>query len=1001
MTKRNLAIQPCFLALLLTLNSALVNAAGQFHDGRGRGAEWSDLSVKLSQAIQLGDYDLAENYARKRMDLALSIGPNRRIGNAYRNLGSVLRLRGDFVQAESFIRKAQPFLDDGNGQLSHQAIRNMMVLTSILMSTSRFAEASAVSMEALTRQQAYAPHSNDMLEIYNKQGNIQRRLGRFDDAETILKKAVSTEISPDPVDNDDVHAGTYWVSKRRADTLYQFSLLELQRGKFDKAETYIRQTIDAFRAIGNEKHPDLIKSLSLLGTVLMRQGRYQEAEPLLLQALNLSEQVLGANHHQTALALFSMAEVVDKQGRAREADPLFSRAMKIIRKEGAWDQFAFHGQSYVRFLKRQHQLLPALVLQREILDVVDKLFAQTRGLDDASRESLMARFGTCYFEATSLLLELHQVNPKDGYDAEILSVASRTQSRVFSEMLRLADVSGLATNKTFSELKDNQIKLNTRLEDLQRTSALILRKDYLDDNNDENGARIKKVDDPLVQERIDSANQRVRAEISETISQRDAVDAVLWEKFPRYMELVQPRPITVETLQKKILKPGEKLLTYFLLPDITLAFVVNREDFKMIQMPVGRSEVAEMVAAARAPEESVAGKGFAGLSRLEPALLNKLYTSIFQPAEKYLAGTQRLLVIADGPLHTLPLEMLVTRFGETERKAFDSARTNQKEEFAEYKTLPYLGEQYRFAYSPSLSALTSMRLYRKPEVTYERDLVSFADPVFDKSQSASLMLNVLTRGLRHNATLEIPRLPETADEAREIANIVGGRSEIFLRDKAQEFTAKTFDWKSTKYIHFATHGLLAGEFSELSEAYATAENQSTTQAKQRSLVRVKSQLANSIDLDEAPLQTEVKKTAKAEPALLLSLSGDMRGEDGLLTMSEIVARMDLNAKLVVLSACNTAGEGSEANNGEGFAGLTRSFMYAGAHGLLVSQWSVESQATQNLMTDTFRNLGKKQDSLEAIDYARATIRNSTVQLNGHNVSRSHPYFWAPFVFVGE
>jgi len=51
----------------------------------------------------------------------------------------------------------------------------------------------------------------------------------------------------------------------------------------------------------------------------------------------------------------------------------------------------------------------------------------------------------------------------------------------------------------------------------------------------------------------------------------------------------------------------------------------------------------------------------------------------------------------------------------------------------------------------------------------------------------------------------------------------------------------------------------------------------------------------------------------------------------------------------VLSACNTAGEGAEANNGEGFAGLTRAFMYAGAQGLLVSHWSVESGSTQELI----------------------------------------------------
>jgi len=58
-------------------------------------------------------------------------------------------------------------------------------------------------------------------------------------------------------------------------------------------------------------------------------------------------------------------------------------------------------------------------------------------------------------------------------------------------------------------------------------------------------------------------------------------------------------------------------------------------------------------------------------------------------------------------------------------------------------------------------------------------------------------------------------------------------------------------------------------------------------------------------------------------------------------MKEVIEDLELNAELVALSACNTAGESAQANNGEGFAGrLTRAFMYAGARALLVSHWAV-------------------------------------------------------------
>ena len=81
-------------------------------------------------------------------------------------------------------------------------------------------------------------------------------------------------------------------------------------------------------------------------------------------------------------------------------------------------------------------------------------------------------------------------------------------------------------------------------------------------------------------------------------------------------------------------------------------------------------------------------------------------------------------------------------------------------------------------------------------------------------------------------------------------------------------------------------------------------------------------------------------------------------------MSEVLG-LDLNAELIILSACNTSGEGEKAGSGEGFAGLTRSFMYAGGKSLLVTHWSVESEASKDLMVDTFKNI-KKQTTPEAL-----------------------------------
>jgi CHAT domain-containing protein len=89
-----------------------------------------------------------------------------------------------------------------------------------------------------------------------------------------------------------------------------------------------------------------------------------------------------------------------------------------------------------------------------------------------------------------------------------------------------------------------------------------------------------------------------------------------------------------------------------------------------------------------------------------------------------------------------------------------------------------------------------------------------------------------------------------------------------------------------------------------------------------------------------------------QPALALtapSVAGTQG--DGLLTMEEILA-LKLDADWVVLSACNTgAGAGAGA---EAASGLGRAFFYAGTRAILVTNWSVHSASARELVADLFR-----------------------------------------------
>jgi CHAT domain-containing protein len=189
---------------------------------------------------------------------------------------------------------------------------------------------------------------------------------------------------------------------------------------------------------------------------------------------------------------------------------------------------------------------------------------------------------------------------------------------------------------------------------------------------------------------------------------------------------------------------------------------------------------------------------------------------------------------------------------------------------------------------------------------------------------------------------------------------------VYLGDRATERTIKGLskrgDLRSYRIVHFATHGLLAGE----------------TESLAKSLV---------------------------EPALLLTPPATASDEDdGLLTASE-VAQLDLNAEWVILSACNTAAGSAgpgDALGAEALSGLARAFFYAGARALLVSHWYVDSDGAVKLTTRAIAELQRdsKIGRAEALRRSMLALMADTSRPADWTPA-AHPSIWAPFVLVGE
>jgi CHAT domain-containing protein len=99
--------------------------------------------------------------------------------------------------------------------------------------------------------------------------------------------------------------------------------------------------------------------------------------------------------------------------------------------------------------------------------------------------------------------------------------------------------------------------------------------------------------------------------------------------------------------------------------------------------------------------------------------------------------------------------------------------------------------------------------------------------------------------------------------------------------------------------------------------------------------------------------------------------------------------LKLNAELVTLSACHTGV--NTVFPGDELHGLMRGFLYAGAPALIVSLWAVSDRSTADLMREMYSHIRAGKSKREALRLAQLKVKDDY----------GHPYYWAPFVLMGD
>lgn len=207
-------------------------------------------------------------------------------------------------------------------------------------------------------------------------------------------------------------------------------------------------------------------------------------------------------------------------------------------------------------------------------------------------------------------------------------------------------------------------------------------------------------------------------------------------------------------------------------------------------------------------------------------------------------------------------------------------------------------------------------------------------------------IKVLAAGVTSDfPAYRFPPIPRVEDELKTIQSIFD-KSEILLN---QDFTEASLQKKLQEsdfpVVHLATHG----QFGSTSE------------------------------------QTFILSGAKTGSPLIKVNQFDSLLRAGNLRRSQPI-------ELLVLSACNTAEGDSQA-----ILGLAGVAVRAGARSTIATLWGANDEATSNLMGKFYSNLAND----EQISKARA-LRNAQLELLAEEDSQyRHPYYWAPFVLIGN
>lgn len=969
--------------------------------------------------FQKGNYEKAEPLYQRALAIAekdpSGIQPFY-LATILESLGSLYRTKGDYLQAEPLYQRALAIRErtQGTEDASYVATLNNQGLLYEEMGYYDRAErllqrALAVREKLFGSESIFVGESlKNLSSLYKTKGDYDRAALLLERALAIFEKLFGSEHLAVAASLSDL-GGLYRAKGDyvRAEPLYQRALaiqekakgpesspvaitldnlgrVYHERGDYDRAESLYKRALAIEEKNFGPEAPDVATTLNNLALLYQEKRNYQQAELLLRRALAMKEKALGPEHPEVAIPLDNLAVLYYEEGDFERAEPLTQRALEIREKAfGANHPDVARTLNNIAALKEKRgDTKNAEALYQRAVAILENTFGPQHPELAIALENL-ALFYSAAGDASRATTYLTRANDIWEHNiALILATGSEEQKRLYMSTLANSTDGTVSLHLTSApnDMRAARLALTTVLRrkgralDAMADEIATLRRHL----NPEGKALLEQLASARSElanlvlhgvGRTDEAEHKTAAAKLESEVQR--LEAAVSARSAEFR--VQSEVVTIERVQELIPPDAAlvELISYHPYNSraktreerhgaARYAAYVLRSSGDPLWVELGEAasidgRVADLRRALKDPQSDNAKQVGRALDEV-----------VTRPIRSILGNTRKLFISPDGTLNLIPFAALVD---EQNR---------------------YLIESYAITYLTSGRDLLRMQV-RLPS---RQPPVVIANPLFDAIPANGQTIQAADRNMARRS-VDLSRatfspLPGTAGEAQALSAILP-RVRVLTGAQATEGSLKLLS--GPDILHVATHGFFLPD-----QPQASAE-----ETRGLGIVPLsKSRVVNS----ENPLLRSGIALAGANARQ----NGEI--EDGVLTALE-AAGLDLwGTKLVVLSACET-GVG-EIKTGDGVYGLRRALVLAGAESQVMSLWQVSDAATRDLMVAYYKRLEAGEGRSEALRQVQLEmLRGTRPSEDGKNRSlqvekrgrvsqgRSHPFYWASFIPIGD